>query len=1274
MREKIDHRKKAKWTDIKNILREYNRMIYKIKRQVRTAFKIALHIIISTQLCYMPYYTYSNQNGKSQSNALENIQSDASIKNILDQMRKKMSLEDPETIQRMEGIIGLAEAIETGKTEEYLHNHPHTRQDRDYFLLSDQKVESIEHHFDFDKGTVVDRVVQTVELNSIRSTPVHTIVKNVHVKFDAKTKELVFEGIVADAVILRQRIPNMDIIDYVNDKETLILLDRKRGLLLVDMFFAKAYLGIAPIPVTRIPVPVLESLTKVTSSSEINRDNISLEFINRSIRPPDIMPKAIQNIDRNFDGNALFAAGDFMLSYTDQDGQKRLIQFLKRAEIAGWLKLNYDILDIMTKVIAPHLMELDDIKLFSKEMKQLKTTNPVGTLDHTLSALFTKNALHKLNQAAQGIQQRVSQLQSLSPTDTMLFEEWKESFNKISHRLKGQNVNDQKVTGNVLRTEQISGLYQEGEGPHSVSETQKQKHTRAVAIRIMAGIISTSGKTLKWMDKHRVSTGLAASGLLGFFVIPELFVMVTNIFLSITNNITYKEGLSFYEVTSIPNLITMLVFLPSIVILMSWLSIPFIKQLQKMVPKNISIMGKVYHPKGSMEDIIKKWEDTNVSQRIVGMGMKFVAYTMYPFWNYLANIVGQPHFLSAVAKGLNPLKKITPESDIGQVAHIKETTRLGTQGLQPHWRENESFNQHRVLQNIAASKEHRMKSVAWLMASLAVAGRTQVEPEAILVYGATSINLDDLNRIHNDKALRSEMLWVMENLLNEIRQLDEMDIRKELVDLEPEMVVRYYERATRLANEVREQPELQKKMNEFFNTGWVHRLKQNINWHTIAGLNRTQHNMLKNVPTGFVTNRVVTEFISDHVLVSLLPLITAERVEVGLMDVSQLVTNENYLSWSGKPHLNEVWLNVIAHFFIAGGQRSLVFTEPATAIQTAQKEQMPVYEPIESYTKKSQVHPQGEWTYYKKQFSYFLSGGEKDNLGKIMLKAYIARLRTIQMTFSLMVGLRLLTTDQSFSEAALGFLLFHFAGQWVFGWPWDVISGGARLNAHYLAENKKKVEDLKLKLSKVARGLYKESRSLGLEYEAAVHEVSQLYSSKLLRAKLLNSGIKEVNPKLWIYLGNHNETPDKDSLSGSIEEMQKTSEKLVNLLAESPPLPNTDNKMANLLFTFTFGAFLTTYLFVALSVWTFSPEYLNMKTIFTWAAINYGLYGLLYFIYSKGVKGHREAMKNWPSQVRHRWERITRLNWKEYFYEGVLNLNRSVRSVCRTAFIKSTGK
>ena len=1227
-------------------------MIYKTKRQLKKYFRQVLHIIISLQLCFIPCYSYSADEDNKQgelnfTDSLKNTNSDSTIQRILDQHKAELDQQNPEAFAKIKAIIKLAEAIETGKVKEYLADNPRTVQERDHFLLADQIAESLEYHIDSEKNEVIERVRHTSQLNDYGSRPIQTVFKSVRVQYDEQARELIFEGVSAETVLLRQRIPDMDIIGYAHDKEMLLLLDKKKGLLLVDMFFARAYLGTAPVPFTKIPIPILQVLEREAQSSGTKMDTLSLEFINRSVRPPDIMPEYVENIDKNFRENHLFKAGDFMISYTDKKNQKHLVQFLKRKELAAWLGLHYDILDIMTKVVAPHLMQAEDLQLFTEKMDNVKQTDPSSMLDHVLSALFTKNALSKLTQAAEGMKVRVSQLKDMSSRDTMLYEEWQESFNKISSRLQSQNSVEQKSIGNLLMTKEIADLYQS-------SETEEQKNIRAKALRIMANIISSfkPGKIMNFIDNHRVSTAVVGSGVVSAFLFPEKFILLANEFMPLINNLSHTSGFSAYSVTSIPNLVTMLAFFPSVIILLSFVSIPFLNGLKKMVPKNFSIANKVYHPKGWMEDVIQKWERTTISQRIVGMGLKFVAYTIYPFWNYFETIVGQPHFFSAISKGLNPIKKIHPDSDIGEMVRINKATRLGTQGWRPQWRQNGSFDQHRELQNIAETKEQRMKSVAWLMASLAVSEKMQVNPEEILIYGS-SMNLDKLGEVHNDKVLRGEMFWVMENLLKEIRALDEMDIRKELAELDPKMVLRYYEKAIQLAGEVRNHTELRKKIRSVFNAKWVYAFRQKMNLRTIAGINKAQHNMLKNIPSDFVTGRVVTEFATDHAMVALIPLLTTDRAEFSTEHLSQMVVNDSNFSWSGKPHLNEVWLNVIAHFFIAGGQTTMTFQKPTSIIAGLHKAQEPVYEPSELHVKKTAAHPQGELTYYKKQLAVFFSGGKEENLGQIMWRSYISRFRSIQMTISLMVGMRLLLTTQSIGDAALGYLLYHFAAQWVFGWPWDIIRGGSKRNTDYLTENKEKMENLKLKLSKVARGLYINEETLKQEYEEALVEINSLYKTASLRKKLINSGIGEVSPQLVAYMQkNHGSLLQAEPLLLSINEMRATSEKLVNLLTRFPPLPYQPNQMANLIFTTAFGGILTTYLFVALSVWTFTPEYLNWQTIGTWAGINYAAYGTFYFLYKKGLRGHLDSVQS----------------WRQYAYNGFLNLNRSVRSMCRRAF------
>lgn len=1224
-------------------------MIKIIKRELKKYFRQALRTVICFQLCFIPCYSYSADEKINP----ENTGSSSYPESMSSQSNKGGNLEVVET------ILALSEAIETGKVEEFLRNNPKAAENRDHFLLANQSAESIEHHFDSKKRESIEKAGIRIQLNHYTSSPIHKMFKDIHVRFNDATRELVFEGISEGVVQLRQSIPNMDIIDYVHDKEFLLLLDKNKGLLLVDVLFARAYLGLSPVPIIRLPVPILENLKAYTGLSiDKVKDSLSMEFINHSIRPPDVLPKGVENIGKSFQNHPLFMAGDMMISYTDQNNQKHIVHFFKRIEIAGWVRLNYDILDIMTKVIVPHLMQSKDLAELKQKLAALTERGTPQTMqDHIVSSLFVKNAVHKLSQVAQGIKIRVSQLEKLPTRESMLFHEWQRLFSEVSSKMKKQKDQMQdKIEGNVLSTKEIVDLY--------ATTTEEEKTTRARAIRIMAHIMSTPRKIGNFVNKHRLTVTTVGGGSLAGYFYPELFVFLTNEILPAFNNLNYKSGHSSYLSTSIPNLLTLFVFLPGFVMLMGFLHKPFVKVLKRIAPEVFSVRSKTFYPKGFLEDHLKKWENTGVLQKIVGVGMRLVAYAIYPFWNYIGRIVGQPHLLTAIQKGLNPLKKIALDSDVGEVAQIKKSARLGSQGLKPIWtKSSDSFKEHEQLQEVALAKEQRMKSIAWLMASLAVSEKMNVNPGEILIYGATA-NTDKLKKVHNDPALKEEVFWVMRNLLKEIRKLDELDIRKELIELEPKLLVKYYERALALAQEVREHPEFRNKIHNILSGQFMFSLIQKG-----VSANKVQHDLLKNVPTDFVTGRVGLETIVDHLMTTFLPLIATDRSSFRMEHFSQSVVNENNHFWSGNPHLTEVAMNIMVHLFIAGAQKSMIFTKPESVIGIVHGElhdadKKDLYGVSERHTREVRDQHQGEWDYYKKQFAYIASGGKEGNLGDIMLKSYIARFRSIQMGLSLMVVLRMLIGSQSFTEAILGALLFHFAGHWMFGWPWDIIHGGANLNEKQLNENRKKMESLRLKLSKISRGAYEQETDLKKEYREALIEIMDLYNQSPLKKTFLKR-VQTLEVNLQDL-----ETKASESLSVSkgIQDIQFSSEKLAELIAEYPPLPTKKNRLADASLTSIFGAALTTYLFVTLSVWTFSPDYLNLKYIGLWALANYALYGFFKFGYSKGLKGHRESFKNlkkyWSS--RKEWTR----RWSSYFYDGVLDLSKdigkSIKSTCHS--------
>ncbi len=1315
-----------KW---KMIYKKILRFLIESQKSMKPFSKVFLKVIISIELCLAPVYSYSAQdNGgdlpdsraqQSQNSSVEQPPSRSfeqvlsatepasPIQDLLERLKKNISIDNPEVLRTQQEIIDLATAIEQGTETEYLKQNPQAKEKRDHFLLADQRAEIIEYHVDEEKGEVVEKVEHVVNLNDYTSRSIYTVFKDVRVKYNSESKTLIFEGITEGTVQLRQHVPNMDIIDYVNDGEVLSILDKKRGLILVDMFFARSYLGLAPVPFVQV-IPVDKINPELFSGSK----KVSLEYINRAVRPPDVVPEYIDNIAENFKSDRLFTAGDLMISYQDQNGNKVMAQFLKRTEIAGWVKLNYEVLDIMTKVVAPHLMQAEDLNTFEKEINDIKEKDPNTMLDRIMSALFTKKALQKFQQAADGVKLRMEQLDNFPERDAMLFNEWQESFQKVSSGLliieeekakKKEKKKEKRKNFQELSTEEIAEYYQ-AEEEKAKREREKQKNIRAIALKIMASIVS-SVKTGKVVTQYKVSSAVLGTGALVGFVFPEAYIKMVNVLFPMFYNMIYSGSFSSYEITTLPHLIAMVMFFPGLIIALSAVSIPFAKGMQKILPKNVSVAGQVYHPKGWTGDFINKWGNTDIFQKIVGLGMKFVAYAIYPFWNYMANLVGQPHFFSAIQKGLNPFEKVNPRSDIGEIAKLTKPTRFGLNS--PHWRHNGAFNKQKQLQNATQAKNERIQSIAWLMASLAVAGKEGVSPEQIIIYGTSSVNLKDLETVHNDRKLKMEMLWVMRHLKQEIQTLGEMDIRKELSELHPEMIIRYYEKAKELAQEARAHTDFRKKTREFVNTGFVNTVRHRLSAPSVFGVNKAQHEMLKNIPTDFVTNRVITEFLTDHLMVAILPLLTTNRSNFNMDYLEQLAVNAENFSWSSKPHLNDIWMNVIGHFFIAGGQRTMTFTDKTTIIQDVHSKQEPFYEPIERHTYKIKPRSQDEGAYYGRQFAYLASGGKRDNLGGVMWRSYIARLRTIQMTISLTLGLRMALGGQGLLDATLAFFLFHLAAQWIFGWPWDIIAGGARLNGHELAKNQKRMDELRLKLSRVVRATHKDIIELREEYESALNEVLKLYDKKGLRKYLLGHDIQSANELLFSFLKKGydihygpkgsvtrmvdihghpsskfrwTEGTEKWHFPEDIKTIQNTSSVLMKVLAEHPPLPNKHNQVGNFIVTGLFGAVLTTYLAIILMVMTFSGEYLTLKNIAMWAGINYSLYLLFYLAYKKGLKDHLKDIKNWREPLNRQkeslkeWKEVFQAlktpeeSWSHYFYGRFLDLSRSASARCERAW------
>ncbi len=1242
-------------------------MFYKIKKEGKRFFKALLTALIAMQMCLMPCYPYPSMAqtaGGEHSNAPvppslagENEDPIRQVVKVLEEQMKN----NPSEMAKAAELMSFIEAVEKGTEEEYIRNNPQIVKERDYYLLSNQRAESVEYHFNPNTKQFIAQGTRPVTMNDYTNQALETAVKEVRVHY--RSGELVFEGIVANQVIVRQYIPNMDIIAYRHDKELLVILDKNKGLLLMDMFLVKSYIGMSPLPV--VPVkevnPVLERMKKTAPLSEWTKDSLSLEFIHRA-GPPfkvDTMPKHLEETERKLNGHSLFTAGDFVITYTDEAGKKHLLKFITRAELTGWLNISYEIIDIMTKIIAPHLMKKPDFERFSQELQDAKQKDPVSELDHILSALFNKKALHKMTQIAEGLRIRTEQLQDQDKQekDVMLFNEWSDYFNTISLRLKkihnrigqdlerrknlrseqndavmkrrderlakklatGLSVYDRKerkehgrplmeklieqyrnpqrhiTTGDMLNTREINMLYNTEKRESILSDTPERKSARAKALRIMADIIGK--KTVDWSKKHLFTTAVGVSGVAGAgsaaFLYPEVFVTLTDFIFRIFHNFSHYDGGTSFRFSSAPHLLVMLGLLPGFVLLTSYISIPFAQLVKNYIlPMNFHIpgMNKVFHPKGVMEDFLKKWENTTTLQRIVGFGMRLVAYGIYPFWNYMAQAVGQPHFFPAWQKGLKARQIIHPDSDIGKLADIKKPTRLGSQGPIPQFRKNgKGFQTQVKLQNAAMAKEVQIKSIAWLMATLAVAEKTGMTHQEILLYAMSSANIKDLEKVQNEMTLRMEALWVQNNLIKEIRKLNNINIQKTLRELDPKMVMDYYKEAEKLTQSARAHSYFRKKVRNTLNGGWnwLSFLKHNIiNKQTVAGFNQKQHELLKTVPGGFITDRTTKEVAIDHAWISLVPFVFTERSEIFNKNLNQTLMNANNTFWSGGPHLSEILLNLHVHFFLAGSGRTMTFLKKQAVIEDLRRAQDSVYEPMENRANPIK-NPDGELTYIQQQLAYVASGGKPGNMGGIMARTFVqGRLRLVQLSFASFIFYRMIATEQSLHDMFMGFLLFYLAAHWIFNWPWDYLAGGDNMRRTKLAENQQKMESITLKLSKLTRGVYESDQEARSVYETVLKDIAELYGFKgseekqllrdlpvgrhyskfFLRKTLSNSGLKIVDPKLFSYLksADHRASSLSWPVSENTNEIEKIKSVAGRLTALLQQLAENQNHNENL--------------------------------------------------------------------------------------------------------------
>ena len=1250
----------------------------KVIRVMKLSF--LLRLVLCIQLLWAPYYGYSadNDSDTSDTNTDRSNQEEDSLQDNIRAALKEFSLgADPfqgvlETTEaelreedkkspelgigkKIDILNAIAAAMDTGTLKEYLNEFPELRKKaQNIFLFSDQTVETIKYHFDAQINEVVTEASEPLKLNDYASHPIPVVFTNIKVRYDQESKELLFEGTITqivggqeeERVVVRHRIPDMHIMDYANDGELLVLVDAKKGLLVVNMVFAESYLSKAPIPFTTVPTPVLQNLAE-QSSLDAEKGKVTVELYKDEVRAPDTVPEYVDNLQKTFEGKTLITHGDLMVSYTDSNNQKHLVQFLKRAELAGWLKTDYSILDMMIKIVAPHIMSEEEIRLFAEKQQEMREQRQQIELQWTLASLFSRGSVQKLIQAKDNISYIIdNQLADMRDKEN-------ETYRQIT-TLEEIRENADVVLRQV--EEQITSQNGEEYTPEDEEQNSKKMEVTARALRLIKAVYSNSSKALmSGLKEHKIE--LITGAIFGF---PALYFAL--------KSMLYQDGMVFYVATTLPHLLAVGAFLPVAIILSSRYYPDVIKKAHQKIPTNWT------------RRVIDKWGGTTWKHRMAGVAIKVVSYGMLGLWIWSAKAIGKPHVFEALHKGLNPREKITKDSDIGKMVGLKEDTTLGTKGWQ--WNKNsKDFVKQEHLLEVAQEKQLRIHFLSWLMAVLAASQKGGVSPIDALIYGVGRFDLEALAKIKTDSTLQMEILWVVEHLQKEIKKLDTLDIRAEISDIDPKVLNEYYEIAEKQVQRLRSAPHLQRKIRTMFHI--AKRLidqtpLKNFYPRALLTQNMEDSKNLQRVPNDLVASRVAQEFMVDHIVVILMPLVATDRATFHLEHfTNDLSMYSDKLFFTGGAHGQDVFQNVLAHLVISAGQRSMQFTDkPFIAREISKK-----YTDINKSAAPDLYPIQGRkhtlFEEFKVNLDYLKMTGEPDkkagypdnfvNLGETLWKESKTRAKTWQIGLSLMVSFRMLWGGQTLEEAFFAYLLFYLTGGSIMAF-WNWLGRGQQMNDVLLNNNKKKMEQLQSKLYRVRQFLYESEETLKADYKAAVLEVVDLYSKNGLKTELLKV-IEPVNPSLFSYVKSLQEKDQAEwSVPQNNEEIKLTVEQFLQLISKSPPLPTEVPNVARPVMSFIFGGLVTTYIGIVLTILSFNKNYLNWETIGMVASTVFSIYTIFYWVYSEKFKQWKQSKRNRGVRGEERLLSVLFRDWGTYFYEGVLGLGQGARNVCRRAF------
>ncbi|MBN8554969.1 MAG: hypothetical protein J0L93_05950 [Deltaproteobacteria bacterium] len=1013
--------------------------------------------------------------------------------------------------------------------------------------------------------------------------------KDVQPAIDPVTGSLCLELSRKGEVIARHsiQIPNFSPISFYRDREVLIALDKTGKRVALDMAYA-FYQGF------RSPLPMIE-MSKVDLQGT---QNAEIKLLNRGIKPIE-----------GQDNERVFKAGDVVVT----DSANRL---LSEPESLSDLKMMITEIEGAVALVAFNLNPGLVPKKVAESISSLMGNPTLGALQtdvlQQMSALERDAFLAIPGTAVQKLVSRskINAVGSARTPDEFSLEEWRESFNKYQAQARHQlgdakrKLTDEKraLLFEGLEGEDFSKVYRDLENDRIEDITPKQ----AIIYRILnskamrtLGYVTAVGATA-WATDHFAFGGQAAAWsvhMLNEFLHAHFEVLT---------DATYRVTL----------------FKSSVALL--------------------SLIG-LYYGVGALTSkyLNQPW---SAVKGVCAFSFRVYGALMVPFFHILAKAARQPNLMKTWQQGVPLGTRIDPSSEIGRKAEITETVRLGVNNPFSFGKNREqALTQNLKALEAVAKESTSLRSVAWTISLIAASQEAGIDPvtlETLLREGVSAKNLPDLQERLKNPEFRKNWYRTANELQFRLKKI-QMDRGLDFEKLKPVDIAGFYSEAFLLAREIRNDSRFDSNVRDL-----------NILWKNFGALSRSgfanfgieEYNFLRFAEPGdFVVGQGAKQFITDYFLGVLQMGLIGARAD--LRDPSALAAREGSFLYTNPGHFADMGDQVRIYALNAPARMGLVYQNELPIIENR-------YDPIEQIVLQPQKTSDGKIkseSLVKEEKEAFtpaamtwgkgVSNFKETNLGNIWIKSLLRTVKTVQVSFVMIIGARMLMAHQDFSDATLAFIYTMIWANWQFGWLWDPITRGNQIYGEKFEEPAAKFAEAKINLGRALRASDREAtleayrnlrelyRSVDVSAPASIDNLLSDDNFKKLEAALtqidansVNQSIKASSELRWAIL------------SGDPAKIEQAREKLLEvykqsnaaedllrldattLLAHSlkkPPFATVGNSLIEWMTTM-FGAVLTTYWATSLSVLTFSENVPWGEKILEATAVSAFLYGGFY--------------------------------------------------------------